>query len=1051
MPSTVAFPIRVRTDCRVLGESRQLVLDACGAALSRALANCARSVPPGARDVRMPGISTEIHWSGAGLPDIAIDQREALEAELTALIETLARDSALDVGLPNLADRGDPSESADGARLDRLLGLYTLPSYQGGADVTVPANTQITFEAQTVYAHTSVEWLPVASMTELVQAFREQFLDHYPEPPRSGLTGAIYRDAQHGMSVTLWQLTDGSLKGTVRLSGISSPRVDVTGSSLVTRPMELPPGASYRMRFIAPATADNRVSVLTQVYERQLTELFRRNGHFPHDTMSQAEFEPQLLARVQTAIQALARMIPEHVVCFVALEVNGEAGLLYSAIPISEDLDVELLPLTQEVAHRRRGRQAGAGRGGRDGGTGTGSGTGVQRGAGAGGGGGEGGNLHDGRSGFVDAPGAASDEGSPFPGEPAENGGSGTSIGGTGICEPFLGEPSTDQLDAAGRLLSDRMQRIAGQLEIQPCKYVGHFLIAAASTLGALARRVGVADINETGTTTVASGEGSLGSLDFHPGASVQLQLLRHLAGVVPAITELSGSLQDVMAENGKLIAGDYEGAAGSWMLQFVEELHGILDEAVGDLFKMTCRVVLLQLLNTSRAAIDARRLEPGFSAFAGLFERIVVPQLADIDELMHLRDRLQGAQAAAAYASANQRMVNAYFAGVPGAPGASTTQGSPPGQPRPGSWQEARAGVTRALTPTHHLAEGPAAPNAYETIEQGGVMRIRDRRGDLWTLEAIEQAIVLRRGTIENVEPLVKQLTDLPETMERFRNPAGGVRAELQSVLDEMSYNNWDITTSAREDPDYAFGTRVPHGGTETVPGTGYELQGIHLLAHREIAEFFRGDPFYARGLDRILGAAETAHTFTVVAEFVGIVLLAVVCPEAAVYAGVALAAYHYDEAREHERLYGALIDPEQVISYAEVEAELFGAELGLALSLLPVAGELLGEARAAFRVIAGEAAEVSEAAARAAAEQAATGLIRTAEHGFVEKFVIEATKAYAIQKVFEQVLAPIMESLEREWGTTGPIGGLDRAMAQLAQRAHERSAATGGGEPQR
>lgn len=1072
MPVKVSFPIRIRTDAPAVDGRHDELLESVDRALGRALASCARSGVEGAQRLGAPVVRTAVRWSGDALPAVGAGAREQLEAELGSLIRGLVEDRDRARARAQLAGRADPVEAADEARLDPLIGLYTLPSYQGGANTTVPADQVLRFEAETVTPASGLEWEPIHSIEELARAFREAFLDHYPDPPGSGLTGAIFRDVHRGMSIAVWGLPRGDLRGIAQIGEVTAPTVDARHRTVVSRHRDLPPEGSYRLHYIAQATADNRIAVLTQVHQERLTALFRQFSTRP-ETMSDADFQAQLATSVENAIKQLAGRVPDTTRCFVGLDIDGEPGLLYSSINMPAGLDLELLPIVRVARHSRHGRRPGAaGSGGAGSGApGTHAGTGGEGqqpgGEGHPGGegqhpGGQGEGQHTGaqgagtQRGVIDTAGPPVTDGAMFPGEVgAADGqaGVGSSLSGTAKCEPFRGEPSIEKLGAAGQMLRSMMAEVAGRLEISPCEYVGHFLISAASTLGALAARVGVAEINEPGSTVVAAGQGALGGLDFHPHASPQLQLLRHLAGTVPSITELSRSLQEVIAQHRELITDPYVRNPGAWELHFIEELHPSLDQAVGEVFKMTCRVVFLQLLNTSREAINDRRIEPGFTRFVTLFEHVVLPQLSDIDELLRLRERLQGAQAAEEMGSANQRMVGAYFTNVPGASGSSTGGesggGSGSANQRPASWADAQTKVTQVMSPNRHLTEGPDAPDAYQTVGQGSTMRIRDRHGALWSMDAIEQSITLRRGTIESIEPLVKQFTDLPEVMERIRSAPGGVSAELARVLSEMAGNNAEISQHARDDAYYAFkaGRIVEDSASSTISGSLYALQGIHLLAHREIGEFFRGDPFYARGLDFIFSSEQGKRSLLAFGEFVGIVLLSVICAPAAIVAGIGLAEYHLGEAEEHARLYGALIDPEQVITYAEVEAELFAAELGLALSLVPVAGELLGEARAAFRVIASEAADVSEAAARAAAEEAALAMMRTAERGFVEKFVIEAAKAYTMQKVFELALAPIMAALEREWGQTGPIGGLERAMATLAWRTRARNAALGSG----
>jgi hypothetical protein len=51
------------------------------------------------------------------------------------------------------------------------------------------------------------------------------------------------------------------------------------------------------------------------------------------------------------------------------------------------------------------------------------------------------------------------------------------------------------------------------------------------------------------------------------------------------------------------------------------------------------------------------------------------------------------------------------------------------------------------------------------------------------------------------------------------------------------------------------------------------------------------------------------------------------VLCPPAAFIVGVEIALHDVAKAKEKERLFGSLIDPELVLTRAEVELELFSA----------------------------------------------------------------------------------------------------------------------------
>ena len=137
MPATVEFPIRVRTDAKALLLGQEDLLGATERALGRALRNARRSVPGGARDSALPAVCSSVRWIGPEAGAIDEPTRAAIEQRLAELIDELVRASAGEEALTPLATRSAPSEPADSARLDPLLGLYTLPSYRDGNDTTV--------------------------------------------------------------------------------------------------------------------------------------------------------------------------------------------------------------------------------------------------------------------------------------------------------------------------------------------------------------------------------------------------------------------------------------------------------------------------------------------------------------------------------------------------------------------------------------------------------------------------------------------------------------------------------------------------------------------------------------------------------------------------------------------------------------------------------------------------------------------------------------------------------------------------------------------------
>jgi hypothetical protein len=170
---------------------------------------------------------------------------------------------------------------------------------------------------------------------------------------------------------------------------------------------------------------------------------------------------------------------------------------------------------------------------------------------------------------------------------------------------------------------------------------------------------------------------------------------------------------------------------------------------------------------------------------------------------------------------------------------------------------------------------------------------------------------------------------------------------------------------------------------------------------------------------------------------EFTGLVFLSVVCPPAAFVVGVGLALHTMAEAEDKAALYGALIDPEQIISRAEVEAELFAAKLGLALAFIPDAPAIAKGGIVGARVALEEGVMAGARSVFGAVRQSAMrAMAHALEKGLIETFVKECVKAEMINLVVERVMTPVIEDIEREVQATGPVGGLPGLMSRLAQR---------------
>jgi hypothetical protein len=174
---------------------------------------------------------------------------------------------------------------------------------------------------------------------------------------------------------------------------------------------------------------------------------------------------------------------------------------------------------------------------------------------------------------------------------------------------------------------------------------------------------------------------------------------------------------------------------------------------------------------------------------------------------------------------------------------------------------------------------------------------------------------------------------------------------------------------------------------------------------------------------------------------EWTGLILLGVLCPPAAFIAGAAVATYHYHEAKEKEELFRSLINPDELMSWAEVEAELFAAKLGLVLSFIPEAGTVLRlGTRVASLAVRKGAKQGAKLAVRALRARFAKDMAHSLAKGVERAIIREVVTDQVMGKLIEQILGPINQAIAADAALTGPVGGRSAVMrVMLAMEAEQ------------
>jgi|GEM_PF-6774704 len=570
---------------------------------------------------------------------------------------------------------------------------------------------------------------------------------------------------------------------------------------------------------------------------------------------------------------------------------------------------------------------------------------------------------------------------------------------------PFMGEPSLDELGELADPLRRLMRQIAFRLEMPEFEYAGAFAIAAAKMVGLRASSVAqYSETNRAATRVAAEGTGNLGSLDVQPVRSPSVQVLRFIAGTCPIMSRFQRLMVSIYnrPEVAVLITGRRHREPVGWSLDFYKAYTPALKESTGHLYIRTCQVMLLQLLRNSQMEIQARL--DNFDRYYRVVRALILGIVADEAVLQRLRDRLRSAISDRGGFSAED--FNATIGGAYD------------------SWREARQALSTSLSQQilNVSVASTAQAQQGEIVPLGDSIGIRDEHGRIWSMQDLEQAIAMRHGTATSIDPLIHQFSNIPDVVQTFRLRPDMARQYLEALLEEMLQNNQDQREETVDDFMHAFrmGPIQEDLPQRTIPNTSYALQGIHLMAHSAIGDAFRGDLSYALGINYVFGIEQGLSGLISFFETLTVITLSVICPPAGAALGAAIAAVHYDQASEQVELYGALINPEEILRKSDVEMALFMAEFELALSIIPEIGSIGRGLSTTGRTVARHGVRGAGQAARSLGRRARRELIvsmgRQAKRGLARALITEIMTEAALTPLLPRLLGPFFTAINRE-----------------------------------
>ena len=938
-----------------------------------------------------------------------------------------------------LAGRGDERpralervvETVDDSRYDRLLALYEIPSYDG-TTLRAPVGGDA-HRVKRVETETKTVWYRLHS-DEAEQQYFLYFDAQGFSVHTQSYVGAIYLGYDGRFHIRLYKYPGQQLLASFAIVSLTQLKKDEKTKELV----EVDAGAfdaeaRFELAWFAEGGAAAE-SALHDFYTSAVTAILKEGA--PADWAT-VDIAPRVDAIVRKKLEQ------PGVTSWVRLTVDGVDSILsLEGDPFPREVYARLIPLNTvaELPVSRVGKGAGEGA--------------AAKAAGKGGTAAEGGAAAAGQ------PSPAGLE-SPLPGEAGFLPPSPIVNTDELTCESYRGEPSYKELGQMGLELKEQMERISHLLAIPPCEYIGNFLHNAAEALGGRAASIEEFDpegFEPAALRSTPNGDGNLGPVEFIPKPSGQIVMMRRLAAVVPLIHQLKGWMEAAYEANPSSISGAWSGEPLGWEIRHGYAMNKTMEVSVANIFARTCQILFLQLLKTSKAEIEKRQ-KPGY---ADAFERIILPQLMPLSELIRVREILDhgwqieyaryGLMGGATTQYTADRFKDVRFLDAPPA-------ASPPAMPA--SWEESWRNLTGSLAPKL-VAPPPPTADVYELFKQDGSYRVRDLHSHVWSKENLEMRITLLRGALETADPLIKQFHDIPEVMarftaaqaqERFFHTTGLVKAELDKVLGEMHRENESRTEEAQSEWLTAFKTSEiveGHGGVH-IPGTGYTLVGIHKMAHEQIGEAFTADAYYALGVDYLFTVEDKKLLKKIIS--IDLMLLSILVPPLGEFLNLVYSAWELGEAQKKEAAWKALIDPDEVMNWAAIEAELFAAKLGMVFAAIPYVGRAGAEIKAvATKAFARGAAEVAEEVAVAAAREtsalarfgaAALELLELTQRSIVSAIVAGMAEQLLIGEVLSWVIDPMIEAVQREAEKQAPVGGIDHAIDLIAQRLADRRAA--------
>ncbi|NMO55177.1 hypothetical protein HH310_28830 [Actinoplanes sp. TBRC 11911] len=556
---------------------------------------------------------------------------------------------------------------------------------------------------------------------------------------------------------------------------------------------------------------------------------------------------------------------------------------------------------------------------------------------------------------------------------------------------PFLGEPAIENLPAhVAERLATRVQSLAGLLHMQPGAFVGGFLIGALVQVDRNCRIL----------------------------TSNRAPMMPQIKAMAEAFGPLTALYRDYLSiminlDLQRALPCPVAGHASEWAVRFTEVFGSAQDDAVASMFVSTCQDVLLQTLYATGEELSKRAMN--FASYMSVTRLLLVVMLADTVELMRLRDALIERE-------------NRTYALI-GSAGSSLNPRSA------AAWQSLTEDLLDSLGAGEPVSHEPVSGTV--TRQKDG-FRVYDGDGRWWSRKELDALITAQRRQVAQVDSLVDKVSEVDDLVRELKlaqaldnamstelghQLTGHVDDIFRNLLTELLKSNGEWQRKAARDRSLAFGlASFSRDDIKTASDIGATLAGIHKLADDRLRPAFTDQDAYVAGMRRLANAEIDKAAVFEILNLVGITVLAIFCPPLALGVGLVQAYEGLETAFEHRDLQRSMLDGDEILSKAQVEAEMWAAVIGAALTVLPEAPALARGAAGVSRAVArGQVAEAAGIATRQAMKQIAEHLAALSLKHFTKTFAIEMTKGYLLQLALNKAVGRIAEAVSRQVGVTG------------------------------